>query len=561
MAERRNFWDVIGINRLNRREIKRSTGYNFFTDDPNDSYYGSNTTYIQGYNGSAGNWNITGLGNGESNSAVVACLQVLGVSFSEATLQIMATNTEGQKELVPNHALATLMRRPNPYMSGDVIQQYIINAMHVSGDAYLLKQKNEAGELVSLYPLMPENVTPKGSAEDLILYYEYETGEETFNLDRKEVVHFKLGLDPNNHKQGFSPLKSVLREIYGDESAGQMATALLANMGVPSVMITPKDDFGPSPEEAEQIAKTYQQKVSGKNKGKPLVMSGAMNVEKLSFSPKDLDIGLLRKVPEERVSAVLGVPAILAGLGAGLDRATYSNAKELREFFTENKLIPLWRMIGEEITQQILLPDYEEGSNMSAEYDFSEVRALQTDVNELYVRMNVGVQGGWITVAEAREKVGLPTNDSQEIYLISANQVPTPANMEVPVVETVAQSTDPKTPEVETEDDMEQSSYGSKVIRKIEDQFCVIAEDSGRNMGCYATRELAERRLQQISRYSDNPKAKVGTDEFTTLEEAEKRAEELGCNGTHTHENDGTTIYMPCATHQEYEQRLTNEDE
>jgi hypothetical protein len=290
-------------------------------------------------------------------------------------------------------------------------------------------------------------------------------------------------------------------------------------------------------------------------------MSGAMNVEKLSFSPKDLDIGLLRRVPEERVSAVLGVPAILAGLGAGLERATYSNAKELREFFTENKLIPLWRMIGEEITQQILLPDYQEGSNMSAEYDFSEVRALQTDVNELYVRMNVGVQGGWITVAEAREKVGLPINESQEIYLISANQVPTPANLEVPEVETVAQSTDPKTPEVETEDDMEQSSYGSKVIRKIEDQFCVIAEDSGRNMGCYATRELAERRLQQISRYSDDPKAKVGTDEFTTLEEAEKRAEELGCNGTHTHDKDGQLIYMPCATHQEYEQRLTNEDE
>ena len=213
MAESRNFWDVIGINRFNRREIKRSTGYNFFTDDPNESYYGSNTSFIQGYNGSAGNFNLSGLGNGQSNSAVVACLQVLGVSFSEASLQIMATNNEGRKELVPNHALASLMRRPNPYMSGDVIQQYIINAMHVSGDAYLLKQKNEAGELVALYPLMPENVTPKGSKEDLILYYEYETGEETFNLDRKEIVHFKLGLDPNNHKQGFSPLKSVLREI------------------------------------------------------------------------------------------------------------------------------------------------------------------------------------------------------------------------------------------------------------------------------------------------------------------------------------------------------------
>ena len=264
------------------------------------------------------------------------------------------------------------MRRPNPFMSGDIVQQYIINALHVSGNAYLLKQHNESGELVALYPL-------KGTESELITYYIYETESGKIKLEANDVVHFKLGLDSVNHKLGSSPLKTVLREIYGDESAGQMATALLSNMGVPSVMITPKDDFGPTPEEAEQISKTYQQKVSGKNKGKPLVMSGAMNVEKLSFSPKDLDIGLLRQVPEERISAVLGVPAILAGLGAGLKHATYSNARELREFFTENKLIPLWRMVGEEITQQILLRDYTDNPLYEASYNFSEVRALQAD--------------------------------------------------------------------------------------------------------------------------------------------------------------------------------------
>ena len=46
----------------------------------------------------------------------------------------------------------------------------------------------------------------------------------------------------------------------------------------------------------------------------------------------------------------------------------------------------------------------------------------------------------------------------------------------------------------------------NKVIKKIEDQFCVIAEESGKNMGCYPTRELAERRLEQLARFSDNPK-------------------------------------------------------
>ena len=563
MAERRSFRDLVfGQRRFrdDRTGYKRSTGFNFFRDDPNDLVYG-NSSYILGYNSSAGDFDMSGLGNGQSNSAVTACLQVLGVSFSEATLQVMFVDEDGQSQTIPNHPFANLLRRPNPYMSGDVVQQYIINAMHVSGDAYLMKQKNNAGELVALYPIMPEQVIPKGTANDLITHYEYQVDKGTMEIKPQDMVHIRLGLDPSNHKKGFSPLKTVLREIYGDESAGQMATALLANSGVPSMLITPKDDYGLTETEADQISRTYQQKVGGKNKGKPLILSGSMNVERLAFSPKDLDIGALRRIPEERVSAVLGVPAILAGLGAGLERATYNNTSELREFFTEQKLIPLWRMVAEELTQQVLLPDYQSNQAVSAEYDFSEVRALQGDEKEMFEKLNVGVQGGWITVAEARKQVGLPTNESQDVYLLSNSVIPTPADMEQPEQEEEREAPEPE--QVVTEDMEENQEKGikrfeDKVVRRVDNQFCVIAEESGRNMGCYPTRELAEARLEQISRFSDNPKAMVGVDEFTTIEEAQERAEEIGCSGTHQHDKDGNIIYMPCSTHEEYEQRLSD---
>ena len=556
MAERRSFRDIVFGSRSFRdnRSVKRATGFNFFRNDPNDLVYG-NSSYIMGWNSSAGDFNLSGLGNGESNSAVTACLQVLGVSFSEATLQVLINDDEGQDQVINNHPFSVLMRRPNPYMSGDVIQQYIINAMHVSGNAYLMKMKNEAGQLVALYPLMPEQVTPKGDKESLVTRYEYQLDDGTMVIDNDNMVHFKLGLDPKDHKKGYSPLKTVLREIYGDESAGQMATALLANSGVPSVLITPKDDYGLTETEADQISRTYQQEVGGKNKGKPLILSGSMNVEKLAFSPKDLDIGALRRVPEERISAVLGVPAILAGLGAGLERATYNNTSELREFFTEQKLIPLWRMVAEELTQQVLLNDYTDNQTMSAQYDFSDVRALQTDERELYDKLNIGVQGGWITIAEARSQVGLPTNEGQDIYYVSNSVIPTQADMEMPEQEeTEAQEQEE---EVVTEDmeDNEEKSFEDKIVRKVGNQFCVIAEVSGRNMGCYPTRELANARLEQISRFSENPKERVGQDKYTTIEEAQARAEDIGCSGTHQHTEDGQTIYMPCSTHNEYMQR------
>jgi len=553
MVERRSFRDVV-FGRT--PEVKRTTGFNFFRQGVSQR----NTNFIQGYQSNAGQFDVGGLGNGASNSAVVSCLQVLGTAFGEAELKVYQTNEAGELDVLPNHQLTMLFKRPNPYMSGDVVQNYLVQSMHISGDAYLLKQKNEAGQLVALYPLMPENVTVKGNDETLISHYEYQVKNEKVMLDRDMIAHFRLGLDPENHRQGFSPVKTLLREIYGDESAGQMATSILANMGVPSFMITPKDEYGLTEEEGEAIAKAFQRKTGGQNKGKPLVLSGGVNVEKLAFSPKDLEIGDLRESFESRVSSVLGVPSIIAGLEVGLKYATYSNAKTLREFFTEQKLIPLWDMVSQEITHQILKVDYPNSSNLEARYDYTDVRALQSDTNEIYERMNLAVTGGWVTVAEARQSIGLPTSPEQDVYLLPEGKVTIPANMvtEYRPSTVVQEEQSDEVPEAISLASMQTAEL--KVVEEIDGEYCVITEDTGRNMGCYPTKELAEIRLRHIERFKGSDKGVVATDQYTTEEEAQARAKELGCEGTHSMDDNGNTIYMPCATHEVYEGLVDNNE-
>lgn len=59
---------------------------------------------------------------------------------------------------------------------------------------------------------------------------------------------------------------------------------------------------------------------------------------------------------------------------------------------------------------------------------------------------------------------------------------------------------------------------------------------------------------------SKDVKEQVRTDEYTTLDEARNRAEELECSGTHTHEDEnGNLTYMPCSTHNEYEMAKSKE--
>lgn len=50
----------------------------------------------------------------------------------------------------------------------------------------------------------------------------------------------------------------------------------------------------------------------------------------------------------------------------------------------------------------------------------------------------------------------------------------------------------------------------------------------------------------------NDTKEQIRQDVFTTEEEANARAEVIGCVGSHSHDEDGNKIYMPCKTHEEY---------
>ena len=109
MAERRSFRDIIfGRGNIVDQRQKR---INFFRDEPVQP-----SSFVYGYNSSAGQFDLKDLGNGQSNSAVTACLQVLGVSFSEASLIVKSVNDDGEEVIIPNHPLQMLMARPNPFM-------------------------------------------------------------------------------------------------------------------------------------------------------------------------------------------------------------------------------------------------------------------------------------------------------------------------------------------------------------------------------------------------------------------------------------------------------------
>ncbi len=360
--------------------------------------------------------------NALHNSAVIACVNWIARTFPEAPLMVTRDDAGGRPEIQADHELANLLSRPNDFYSGPVMLMALIVDYVTAGNAYWLKIRSRTGRVVQLWWVPQSLVEPRWPADGsrFISHYDYHAGAAPARIEPRDIVHFRFGLDPANPRKGLSPLASVLREVFADDEAARFSAALLKNLGVPSVILNPKQAFGGSDEELDLIKQKFRETFGGDNRGDVMLMRGPTDVHVLSFSPDQMNLRDLRRIPEERVSAVLGVPAIVAGLGAGLDRSTFANMAEAREMAYESGVIPLQRLIAADLTAQ-LLPDFDDASIARVGFDLRDVRILQKDRSAQVERLSALVMGSVMKRSEARMELGLPTEPTDDVYLIPAS--------------------------------------------------------------------------------------------------------------------------------------------
>lgn len=372
------------------------------------------------------------VGDGSGNSAVYASLRVKGLGFQEPRIRVVQMSG-GIVDEVAQHPCASLLEAPNPWFTKGWISRYLIAAKDLAGTGYLIKNRDASGRVVELWPVSPRLMRPLAGSEltpgqreilqvdesAFIGAFEYSPGGRRTIYGTSEVIRFMDDPDPDNPRVGRSALQTVLREIVADEEAATMAAALVRNMGVPGLVISPKDtEASFTPTDARKLKRAAKEKFTGSRRGEPFVATGGpLNVDIVSFSPEQMDLKHLRRIPEERIAAVTGVPAVLSSLGAGLDRPFQGNVRDLREFFTENTLIPEWINAASIWTNELLRADFDDTPGRSVEYDLSTVRALRTDRVDDIQEMDRGVRAGVVMVSEARRARGLPVRPDDAVYL------------------------------------------------------------------------------------------------------------------------------------------------
>jgi HK97 family phage portal protein len=263
------------------------------------------------------------------NSAVSICLGWIADNLPQARIRVTRDPGKGEPQEVKPHLLTDLLRRPNHAYSGRHLLAATAVSRCVSGDAYWMKARSSFGfgKPVELWHVPFWMITPQWDQDgsDFITSYLYRPGgSREIPLKLSDVVHFRAGLDPENNRLGWSPLKAILREIATDNEIASYTRALLTNLGVPGAVMSPRDPAQVIPDDArKEIEDTYAAKFTKDNRGRAMVVSRAMNVEKPAFSPEEMALDRIAKRPEARICAALKLPAMVVGLNVADETRTF----------------------------------------------------------------------------------------------------------------------------------------------------------------------------------------------------------------------------------------------
>ena len=409
------------------------------------------------------------------------------------------------------HPILSLLKRPNPMQAGVEYFQAVYSYLLLSGNNYSIRS-DVAGEVRELYLLRPDRVRVKPSKTSTPEGYEYViNGKVVKKYDsnplsgESEVKHMKL-YNPLDDYYGLSPLMAAAVDIDNHNAINKHNISLLNNGARPSgaIIFKPTSDRGMpiqlSDGQRQQLQDDLDVKFKGPaNAGRPLLLEGDFDWREMGLSPKDMDFLQQRNMAAKDIALCFGVPSQLIGIP---DSQTYANVQEARLALYEETIMPLARRIQSDLNEW-LSPTY--GDDIRIEYDFDAVPAMVERRRRIYENVTQAVREGIISRNEARGRLGLePITGGDDVY-IAANLFPLGTTETAP-----------------------------------------------------AEGQEAEQDGKEIYGLGEETKRETEKDVFTTEGEAQDRAEQIGCVGTHSHETANGTVFMPCESHDDYD-RLTSE--
>ena len=356
-------------------------------------------------------------------TAVYACVRILAEAVAGLPLHLYRYKADGGKEKATDHPLYLLLHdEPNPEMSSFVFRETLMTHLLLWGNAYAQIIHNGRGEVVALYPLMPNKMTVDRD-ENGRLYYQYTRSKEeaatmpnaTVILSPSEVLHIPgLGFDG---LVGYSPIAMAKNAIGMAIACEEFGAKFFANGAAPSGVLEHPGTI----KDPGRVREAWQSQFGGSsNSGKVAVLEEGMKYTPISISPEQAQFLETRKFQINEIARIFRVPPHMVG---DLEKSSFSNIEQQSLEFVKYTLDP-WVIRWEQSLARSLFTESEKKEYF---FKFSVEGLLRGDYASRMSGYATARQNGWMSANDIRELENLdriPAEDGGDLYLINGNMLP-----------------------------------------------------------------------------------------------------------------------------------------
>ena len=356
-------------------------------------------------------------------TAVYSCVRILAEAVAGLPLHLYRYKDDGGKEKAHDVNLYHLVHdEPNKEMSSFIFRETLMTHLLLWGNAYAQIIRNGKGEVVALYPLMP-NKMKVDRDENGELYYTYNRSTDeaptmegsTVYLTPRDVLHIPgLGFDG---LVGYSPIAMAKNAIGLAIATEEYGAKFFANGAAPSgVLEHPGTIKDPS-----RLRENWNSTFGGStNSGKVAVLEEGMKYTPISISPEQAQFLETRRFQIDEIARIFRVPPHMVG---DLEKSSFSNIEQQSLEFVKYTLDP-WVVRWEQSLARSLLSEEDKRKYF---FKFNLEGLLRGDYASRMSGYATARQNGWMSANDIRELENMdkiPAEEGGDLYLINGNMLP-----------------------------------------------------------------------------------------------------------------------------------------
>ena len=354
-------------------------------------------------------------------TAVYSCVRILSEAIASLPLHLYKQIDKGGKEKAIEHPLYKLLHdEPNPEMTSFVFRETLMSHLLLWGNAYAQIIRNGKGQIIALYPLMPNRMSvdrdPNGK-----IYYKYSVNESDnrglknigqIYLKKEDVFHIPaLGFDG---LVGYSPIAMAKNAIGMALATEEYGAKFFANGASPSGVLEHPGNI----KDPDRLRESWNTLFQGSgNSHKIAVLEEGLKYQPIGISPNEAQFLETRKFQIDEIARIFRVPPHMVG---DLDKSSFSNIEQQSLEFVKYTLDP-WVTRWEQAIHRSLLLESEKTDYFAK---FNVDGLLRGDYQSRMNGYATGIQNGFLSPNDIRslENMDLiPDKLGGNLYLVNGS--------------------------------------------------------------------------------------------------------------------------------------------